>query len=541
MTLHIGNAQIECHTDTVSINQAPIGLVNQRLLRFPSRPYDDSRSQDITANVHLDCIENQATVISVSIPGAGDQDDLKSIPGFTASFTQIGQPKILRLKPIPYAYLEDETADWLLPDTERELVVVESSDSAVGSPEDLEKESLKLASWKPDFSNCSSIKCYFRTVFQKVPVLAHLIANHFRHHAHIGPDFSQHGTHTNCSDTQEQLITQPDDSSFGYDENEDYHVAEKVQDTTHPLISPVRSVDVALPTATWSSTLPEVPQETHSTLPPSDDADDPPAWAGHHQPPWGKGPPPWAKPGNTPPSEKGPPPWVKPGSTPPWSQPGSKPPWQGHEDHSHSHGSQQLVPTLTSQQIWRIHLIGALIGLLVVLLFTACLFTCIKHRTRIFRDPRRRAEILALREEWLTKRAYRKAACKHKWRTFVRGIWWTRKPEEGEKHTMLAGEDDVVVVDRQIKNLQAAHRLVGDMMRAEQGESTFTASSSTRSRSESLPSYTSGPPDYTSGQEGDISVIDGFTGYTPSNTDETPESSVVDCSPRMSFETQRTS
>lgn len=516
MTLHVGAAQAECHTDTVFINHAPLVAVNQRLSQFPSRPYDDSRSQEITANVHHECIENQASVISVSIVSVGDQDGPKFISGFTASFTQTGRPEILRLKPIPYAYLVDETADWLRPNWEQKLVVVESSASADGMLEDWEKETLTLASWKSDFSNCSSIRCYFRTAARKIPVLAHWIANHFRHHAHNDTESFLNGTHAHCFDNHEQLTTQPDTTSFGYDDVEGFDANDKIQVTARPSISPVRSVDVAMPTITSASMSPEAPQGTQQPRPPSDDANEPPTWAGHHRPPWGNGPPPWAK-------------------------PGSKPPWQGHTGHPHSGVSQQLVPTLTTRQIWRIHLIGALIGLLIVLLFTACLFTCIKHRTRIFRDPRRRAEIMALREEWLTKRAYRKAACKHRWRTFVKSIWWTRKSEESEKHTMLAGQDDVVV-DREIKNLRAAHRFVGDMMRAEQGESNFTASSSTtRSRSESLPSYTSGPPEYTYGQEGDISVIDGFTGYTPSNTDDTPESSVIDCSPRMSFETQRTS
>lgn len=52
------------------------------------------------------------------------------------------------------------------------------------------------------------------------------------------------------------------------------------------------------------------------------------------------------------------------------------------------------------------------------------------------------------------------------------------------------------------------------------------------------PTYIAPPPRYEEEMEGEITVVDGFQ-YTPSNTDDTPESSIVDCSPRLSFETGR--
>ena len=483
--------------------------------------------------------------------------------GFTTSLTQRGQPEILRLNSVPFAYSEDDKDSWLRPDAETKLVFAQSSAVPSAIPEDLEKEILHLdvlkfhleelrneirkqeatimSIWKSEFSKCSSIKCYFQTALEKAPVLAHLIANHFRHHSHVDVDFFHNGTHVNCSKDHEQLLTQPDDSEFGHDEIEESTQVgdpDRANAAPRPSISPVRSVDVAMPTP---PSPPISPEQTDAPQPPSpaDLPDSPPSWPwGNGSPPWGKGPPPWGK---------GPPPWAKPGhGPPPWFKPGMSPPWNNHDHprpplNPQTHDSQQFVPTLTAQQIWRIHLIGAMVGLLVVILFTACVFTCIKHRSRILRNPRCRAEIMALREEWLTKRAYRKAACKHRLRTFIRSLWFTKKSDDEEKEAILAGQDDVVV-NREISNLRAAHRLVGDMMRAEEGESRFTAPiSPTRSRSESLPSYTSAPPGYASGQEGDISVIDGFTGYTPSNSDDTAESSVIDCSPRISFETQRTS
>jgi len=48
--------------------------------------------------------------------------------------------------------------------------------------------------------------------------------------------------------------------------------------------------------------------------------------------------------------------------------------------------------------------------------------------------------------------------------------------------------------------------------------------------------YSAPPPRYEAELDDDMIVVDGF-GYTPSNTDETPESSIIDLSPRMSCDT----
>jgi hypothetical protein len=52
------------------------------------------------------------------------------------------------------------------------------------------------------------------------------------------------------------------------------------------------------------------------------------------------------------------------------------------------------------------------------------------------------------------------------------------------------------------------------------------------------PSYSAPPPRYEDELEGEMTVVDGFR-YTPSSTDDATESSIVDCSPRLSFETGR--
>jgi hypothetical protein len=516
-------------------------------------------SVEIGAIFDLSCLNNRASFLSVRILTInGEAINLPLPPGFMASFTRTSRPEILRLKSRPQVDLaEASEATWLLPEPEKKLQVNSQAASVSSRPlDEFEAEFHKLAAlksrlaelkkeihsqektimsiWKSEFSACSSIQCYFRTAVAKVPLLAHLIADHFRHHCHTGLDFFHNATHTNCSDSHELLLTEPDatyshDDDGGIDQTDQN---DNVEAQTIPS-APVEAVEVVTPVAPVPPSQPESPDKLE---PPFEHPHGPPFWAGGKSPWAHGGRPPWAKPGSRPPW--GPPPWAKPGELPPWKQ----------HDHPHSpfgphsHHPQQLMPTLTPQQIWRIRLVGAMIGLLVVLFFAACVVTCIRHKARIFRDPRWRAEMLTRREEWKTKRLYRKAACKHRFRSFFRRLGTiVRATEEEEKQAMLAPQDDLVV-NREISNLRAAHQFVGDLMRAEEGESRFTASGGpTLIRSESLPSYTSAPPGYASGLEGDISVIDGFTGYTPSNTGSTPESSIIDCSPRMSFETQRTS
>ena len=94
---------------------------------------------------------------------------------------------------------------------------------------------------------------------------------------------------------------------------------------------------------------------------------------------------------------------------------------------------------------------------------------------------------------------------------------------------------------QEIGNLRAAQAFVGDLVRAEDGRAQAAEldAAERASITETLPAY-SAPPSYAVDMDGDISVVDGFTGYTSSGTDRTPESSIIDCSPRMSFDTQRT-
>jgi len=106
------------------------------------------------------------------------------------------------------------------------------------------------------------------------------------------------------------------------------------------------------------------------------------------------------------------------------------------------------------------------------------------------------------------------------------------------------------VMQTEINNLRSAHELVRDLVRAEEGRarrhlesgsfpSELDAGIGSSRRPETLPSYSAPPPQYEEELAGDLTVVDGFL-YTPSNTDDTPASSVIDCTPRLSFETGRT-
>merc|ERR1712169_34309 len=150
----------------------------------------------------------------------------------------------------------------------------------------------------------------------------------------------------------------------------------------------------------------------------------------------------------------------------------------------------------------------AVLSLLLLVIVSAILFKLIKAKTSWYRDPRRQAERAARREERRTKKLYRKAACKHKLST-----WWKRyqtKPSDDyeEKRQMILEQEGI---------LEAG---VGP------------------SRLSDIPPSYSAPPAYEEELAGELTVVDGFR-YTPSNTDDTPESSIVDCSPRLSFETGR--
>ena len=118
----------------------------------------------------------------------------------------------------------------------------------------------------------------------------------------------------------------------------------------------------------------------------------------------------------------------------------------------------------------------------------------------------------------------------------------------------------------ELRALRSAHQIVEEMYDAEEGRSRLyrtvnqprgplasavelpatvssSGSSGERRNSASLSMYSLPPPQYEEELDGDLTVVDGFQ-YTPSSSsaefDNTPDSSVIDCSPRMSCDTGRT-
>lgn len=216
------------------------------------------------------------------------------------------------------------------------------------------------------------------------------------------------------------------------------------------------------------------------------------------------------------------------------------------------------------------------------LLCCGCLVAVIRHKCSSLRT---RTERAAAREERNTAKAYRRAARRHAWRNWWRGNW--RKDRERiedyeEKRALINEQEGVLedVMQQEIRQLRAAHDVVNDLVReAEEGRvtagpiapcnchrtshpyspsiaSTYPPTSlpdipsRPLSRTDSLPSYRSDPPSEPPNYDSDMDmsgiVANGFRPYTSSEstTSEatshwTPDSSVVDVSPRPSAETLR--
>jgi hypothetical protein len=218
------------------------------------------------------------------------------------------------------------------------------------------------------------------------------------------------------------------------------------------------------------------------------------------------------------------------------------------------------------------------------LLCCGCLIAVIRHKCSSLRT---RTERAAAREERDTVRAYRRAARQHAWRNWWRGNW--RKDRERiedyeEKRSLIQDQESVLedAMQVEIRQLRAAHDVVNDLVReAEEGRavahgpcnchhprpaasytsyspslaSTYPPTSLPEipsrplSRTDSLPSYRSNPPSEPPNYESEVDathiVANGFRQYRSSTTASeatshwTPDSSVVDVSPRPSAETLR--
>ncbi|ORY11032.1 hypothetical protein BCR34DRAFT_484741 [Clohesyomyces aquaticus] len=225
-------------------------------------------------------------------------------------------------------------------------------------------------------------------------------------------------------------------------------------------------------------------------------------------------------------------------------------------------------------------------------LFCGCLVAVVRHCCS---SPRTRTERAAAAEERANQAAYRRAACKHAWRKWWRRNWrdQDRIDDYEEKRSLIQEQESVLeeAMQEEIRQLREAHGVVRSIIQAEEGRGAYppcrTAhmpahihcrchnhSSSPEyspvssvvgspyapssladipsrplSRTNSLPDYRSEtstePPAYEEDEDVSDVVVNGFRHYTSSTTSSaassrwTPDSSVVDVSPRPSAETLR--
>jgi hypothetical protein len=166
----------------------------------------------------------------------------------------------------------------------------------------------------------------------------------------------------------------------------------------------------------------------------------------------------------------------------------------------------------------------------------------------LFRNPRRRADCAARHEERQRRRLYRRAARQHKWRTWYRRIRGklpslaATEPvaqtwEEKQVQVLRTDDSSLRQMRRELRALRAAHTVVDGIIRAEEGRTNGEPSvsrvvgSQSRVRSFSTSTTASaGLPSY----EESLTVSGGYH-YTPEATDNTPDSSVIDTSPRTSI------
>lgn len=165
------------------------------------------------------------------------------------------------------------------------------------------------------------------------------------------------------------------------------------------------------------------------------------------------------------------------------------------------------------------------------------------------RDPRVRADRAARREERQNRLLYRRAAWRQKWKRWFCSVRHNHGQAIGpigswdEKRSRVIQQEEILeaVMKEDIRALRKSHRVVSNISAAEEGRAEFVyesdGSEARRSR-DTLPGYESDatqPPGYeTDGVscEGP-NVSNGFR-YVPAESEDTPDSSVVSTSPRIS-------
>jgi hypothetical protein len=494
-----------------------------------SQPSTKSSATDVMASWESTCLNGEASIVTVRLHPIIDDDARHGLSGFTTSFKQKGHPTVLHHKDRPISQLtEDIWKEWLVPDHDRLSAAPALSDPQVSVDVLLQVEYAKLAKLQEDtailherihatlkvimgllkqkFTACSSVRCLWDTAVSEASPIANLIASHFQQQKKLLSGCKQGDVQSPCSAKTEAEMTL-DALEVSHDELDDFLAA--------PASSSAPSLSHLKSTATLYDPSQPTTRAVAASSPTSYAQAAPTSSAAHSASP------------------------------------------------SPTMRASIVRPHANEDQFALQRKLGIAIIVLVLLVIISGLVIRAVIR---FRDPRRRAERAARWEERRTKRLYRKAACKHQWRTFWKNIW-TRKqrPEDYEEKrcTILAEEallaEDGSGLSKEIRTMQNTSDLVRDLMQAEEGRArgvrcgqaypdgfepaALRGPAGSSASSDIAPSYKSDmtpPPRYAQELDGEMVIVSGFGYYyTPSNTDETPESSIVDCSPRLSLDTGR--
>ena len=514
---------------------------------FPVRAWN-GLSREINIGWRSVCVPNEGQVLSVRILQFADGGPLRESSGFTVSFKQDRSPTVLRLKNTPtrLGSKRHSLHPWLYP-SEGHRLRIQGVPDVLSSPLDAEfaklahiksematlhallreQEHTIIRMLKQDFKQCKGFHCMLQTAMQKAPDFAHLIAEHFSH---------------------EKVEVKKSESEINLMEISD-----------SPPKPPPRVEEAGATNENPAQPAPPPFDGEHDTHPPFEgDHPHPPFEGGFpHPPPWAddhpsfKGdfphPPPWAGEHPHPPFRGGGPPHFH-GEYPP-PPPPPPPPHYGAGSHGPPGHYQHGRPSFFHVRHGHFRVLKAVIALLAGSFLLSLLFKAIRKHIPGCGDPRRRADRASRREERRARCEYRRAAHRHRISS-----WWAahnprRRSAAGttdyeEKRALILQQEGVLeaVMQTEIRNLEVAAEL-------EEGRRGARVISQSRQELDGQPGtsrpneqgfytieYSAPPPQYEAELDDDMMVVDGF-GYTPSNTDETPDSSVVDFSPRMSTET----
>ncbi len=475
------------------------------------------------------CLNGEASIISVRLDGVQGQGPPDETSGFTTSFKQKGQPKVLRLQDKPVNHLSQDLCEAWLASVDQELTInpvllatethidrLLQAEYANLAQLQTEMELLHervhstlgniMSLLKQKFTSCSSMQCVWNAAVNEVSPIANLLVAHFKHHKNLISGCREGDAQSPCSaGTQDK--TQADEVTFEleHDELDENHTTQSASPSLTPLASTTQPSSTAQPTtrAVTSSSPTNYVQVVSASL----SAPNPSA-TNHRGLP-----------------------------------------------HTRPHDEQANLQRK--------------LGLAIILLVLIVILSGIVIRAIIkYRHPRRRAERAARWEERNTRRLYRKAACEHKWRTFWKNLcsWKQASDDYEEKRQTILDEeglleDDGSGVYKEIRTMRNASEIVRDIVvQAEEGRVRIVHNGnrypdgfehaqlnggigSSRS-SDIAPSYKSDatpPPRYEEEIEGEMIIVDGFcyTYSTPSTTDLSSQSSIIDCSSRLSLETGR--